>query len=44
MHFVERIGLASFGRMSGKLNVRAADLGRRHKTDDFNSFLMHLFF
>ena len=41
---MERIGLALVGRMSVKLNVRAADLSHRHKSDDFNSFLMHLFF
>ncbi len=25
-------------------NVWSADLSQRHKSDDFNSFLMHLFF
>ncbi len=30
--------------MQIRLNVIAADLSRRHKSDDFNSFLMHLFF
>jgi hypothetical protein len=41
---VERIDLSSLGRGHARLNVVAADLSRRHKSDDFNSFLMHLFF
>jgi hypothetical protein len=41
---VERIDLSSLVREHTKLNVVAADLGHRHKSDDFNSFLMHLFF
>ncbi len=41
---VERIDLASFGKKDVRLKVVAAYLGRRHKSDDFNSFLMHLFF
>jgi hypothetical protein len=41
---VERISLMPFGRMFGGLDVRAADLSQRHKSDDFDSFLMHLFF
>jgi hypothetical protein len=41
---VERIDLASFSRIPVRPKVVAADLGRRHKSDDFNSFLMHLFF
>jgi len=41
---VERIGLMAFGRMFNGLDNEAADLSQRHKFDDFNSFLMHLFF
>jgi hypothetical protein len=41
---VERIDLAPLGREYARVNVVAADLGHRHKSDDFNSFLMHLFF
>jgi hypothetical protein len=41
---VERIDLASFDREIIRPNVVAADLGHNHKSDDFNSFLMHLFF
>jgi hypothetical protein len=41
---VERIDLSALGREYTWLNVMAADLGHRHKSDDFNSFLMHLFF
>ena len=41
---MERIDLSSLGKGYARLNVVAADLGRRHKSDDFNSFLMHLFF
>jgi hypothetical protein len=41
---VERIDLASFGKKEVRLKVVAADLGRRHKCDNFNSFLTHLFF
>ncbi len=41
---VERIYLSSLGREYARLKVVAADLGHRHKSDDFNSFLMHLFF
>jgi hypothetical protein len=42
--YVERIDLSSLGREHVMLNVVAADLSCRHKSDDFNSFLMHLFF
>jgi len=41
---VERIDLGPDGQMHIRLNVVAADLSCRHKSDDFNSFLMHLFF
>ncbi len=41
---VERIDLASFSRIYVRLKVMAADLGHRHKSDGFNSFLVHLFF
>jgi hypothetical protein len=41
---VERISLTSFSGMFDGLDVGAADLSRRHKSDDFNSFLMQLFF
>ena len=41
---VERIDLTSFGRIVARPIVMVADLGRRHKSDDFNSFLIHLFF
>ncbi len=41
---VERIDLTSFGRIFARPIVMAADLSRRHKSDDFNSFLIHLFF
>jgi hypothetical protein len=41
---VERIDLSPLSREYARLNVMAADLGSRHKSDDFNSFLMHLFF
>ncbi len=41
---VERIGLASLSRRYDRLNVIAADLSCRHKSDDSDSFLMHLFF
>ncbi len=44
IYIVERIDLSSLGREYARLNVVMADLGRRHKSDDFNSFLMHLFF
>ncbi len=41
---VERMDLTSLSRMYVKLKVIAADLGHRHKSANFNSFLMHLFF
>ena len=41
---VERIDLMSFGRIFARPIVMAEDLSRRHKSDDFNSFLIHLFF
>ncbi len=41
---VERIDLTTFGRIVARSIVMAADLSRRHKSDDFNSFLIHLFF
>ncbi len=41
---VERIDLALFDREIVRPNDVAADLGHNHKSDDFNSFLMHLFF
>ncbi len=41
---VERIDLMSFGRIFARPIVMAADLSHRHKSDDFNSFLIHLFF
>jgi hypothetical protein len=40
---VERIDLMSFDRICTRPIVMAADLSRRHKSDDFNSFLIHLF-
>ncbi len=43
INIVERIDLAPDGEIRVRLNVTAADLGHRHKSDDFNSFLMHLF-
>jgi hypothetical protein len=44
VYVVERINLSSLSREHARLNVVAADLSHRHKSDDFNSFLMHLFF
>ncbi len=41
---VERIESMPDGWMHVRLDVMAADLSQRHKSDDFNSFLMHLFF
>ncbi len=41
---VERIDLSSLSRGHARLNVVAADLSCSHKSDDSNSFLMHLFF
>ncbi len=43
INIVKRIDLAPDGEIHVWLNVIAADLGHRHKSDDFNSFLMHLF-
>jgi hypothetical protein len=44
MESVERVELMPDGQMHVRLDIMAADLSRRHKSDDFNSFLMHLFF
>ncbi len=44
LYLVERIDLALLSRIHVRPKVMAADLGHRHKSDDFNSFLMHLFF
>jgi hypothetical protein len=41
---VERIELMPDGQTHIRLDVMAPDLSRRHKSDDFNSFLMHWFF
>jgi len=41
---VERIEFLPDRQMHVRLDVVAADLSRRHKSDDFNSFLVHLFF
>jgi len=41
---VERIELTPDGGMHIRLDVMVADSCQRHKSDDFNSFLMHLFF
>ncbi len=41
---VERVELTPDGQMHVRLDVMAADLSRRHKSDDSDSFLMHLFF
>jgi hypothetical protein len=41
---VERIDLMSFGRIFARPIVLPAGLSRRHKSDNFNSFLIHMFF
>ncbi len=41
---VERIDLALLRRVYDRLKVIVADLSRRHKSDDSNSKLMHLFY
>jgi hypothetical protein len=41
---VAGVELMPDGQMHIRLDVMAADLSQRHKSDDFNSFLMHRFF